>query len=158
MYCEVSQIPCFQSRGMCKAGQPKRAWCDAQMYTHLALVPGVCIALLRDAPMLELVVLQSIVCVMSLWYHRNHEFECAMAQVEHRFAEMLFAYGAAQTLLSPSVWCFSMNVACACATTTVYVVTFDNKALWEKWHALGLHVVPGIWSTVIASYHQPIAF
>jgi hypothetical protein len=143
---------------MCAPRHSKRAWCDQQMYTHAAFVPGVCIALLREPPMLELVVLQSIVCAMSLWYHRNHEFECAMAQVEHRFAETLFAYGAAQTLLSPSIFCLAVNLACANVTTAVFVATHDDKALWEKWHAVGLHVVPGIWSTVIASWHEPIAF
>ena len=143
---------------MCAPRHSKRAWWDPQMYTHAAFVPGVCIALLKEAPMLELVVLQSIVCVMSLWYHRNHEFECAMAQVEHMFAELLFAYGAAQTLLSPSMLCLLANLACACVTTTVFVATHDDKALWEQWHAVGLHVVPGLWSTVIASYHEAILF
>jgi hypothetical protein len=128
------------------------------MYTHAAFVPGVCIALWREPPLLELVVLQSIVCVLSLWYLRHHEFECGMAWVEHRFAELLFAYGAAQTLLSPGIFCFMVNMACACATTTVFVATHDDKALWEQWHAVGLHVVPGMWSTVIASFHEPIAF
>jgi hypothetical protein len=118
----------------------------------------VCIALCSEPPMLELVVLQSIVCVLSLCYHRNHEFDCAMAQVEHVFAELLFAYGAAQTVLSPDVWCWLANMACASVTTMVFVVTHDDRALWEKWHAVGLHVVPGIWSTVIALWHAPIAF
>ena len=143
---------------MCAPGHGKRAWSDPQMYTHAAFVPGVCIALCREEPMLELVVLQSVVCVLSLWYHRHHEFECAMAQIEHRFAETLFAYGAAQTLLSPSIFCLIANMACACVTTTVFVATHDDKALWEEWHAVGLHVVPGMWSTVIASYHQAILF
>jgi len=121
-------------------------------------VPGVCIALCSEPPMLELVVLQSIVCVLSLWYHRNHEFDCAMTQVEHVFAELLFAYDAAQTLLSPGVYVLFVNVACALVTSTVFVETYDNKVLWDKWHAFGLHVVPGIWSTVIACYHEPLAF
>ena len=42
-------------------GHRKRAWTDPQMYTHLALVPGVWVALQRDPVMLELVVLQGIV-------------------------------------------------------------------------------------------------
>ena len=137
-------------------GHRKRAWSDPQMYTHLALVPGVWVALQRDPVMLEMVVLQSIVCVLSLWYHRNYECECGMAKVEHAFAHALFAYGVAQTFLSPGVWTLVLNLACACATSTVYVVTYDNKALWEQWHAVGLHVVPGLWSTIIASYHEAL--
>jgi hypothetical protein len=133
----------------------QRTWSDAQMYTHLALVPGVWIALQREPPMLELAVLQGIVCVLSLWYHRNYECECALAKVEHAFAHALFGYGVAQTLFSPGPWILVTNLACACVTSTVYVVTYDNKALWERWHAFGLHVVPGIWSVIIASYHEP---
>ena len=134
----------------------KRAWSDPQMYTHLALVPGVWVALQRDPVMLEMVVLQSIVCVLSLWYHRNYECECMMSSIEHAFAHALFAYGVAQTLLSPGLWTLVLNLACACATSTVYVVTYDNKALWEQWHAIGLHVVPGIWSFIIASHHETL--
>ena len=137
-------------------GNLKRTWSDPQMYTHLALVPGVWIALCREPPMLELVVLQSIVCVLSLWYHRNYECECLMSSIEHAFAHALFAYGVAQTFLSPGVLILMANLACACATSTVYVVTYDNKALWERWHAIGLHVVPGIWSFIIASYHEAL--
>jgi hypothetical protein len=133
-----------------------RAWSDPQMYTHLALLPGVWIALQRDPPMLEMVVLQSIVCVLSLWYHRNHEHERRMAKVEHVFAHALFVYGWIQTLRSPGIWIFIANLACACVTLTVYVMTNANKKLWETWHPIGLHVVPGLWSGIIASYHTAL--
>ena len=133
-----------------------RAWSDPQMYTHLAFVPGVWVALQRDPPMLEVVVLQSIVCVLSLWYHRNYECECGMAKVEHAFAHALFVYGWIQMLCSPGFWIFLMNFACACVTLGVYVVTNENKKLWETWHPIGLHVVPGLWSFIIASYHEAL--
>ena len=142
---------------MCKGGSGghgKRAWSDPQMYTHLALVPGVWVALHRDPVMLEMVVLQSIVCVLSLWYHRHRECECVLSTIEHAFAHALFAYGVAQTFLSPGMWTLLANLACACVTSTVYVVTYDNKRLYERWHPIGLHVVPGLWSAIIASYHE----
>ena len=75
-----------KSTDMCTETRRTRAWSDPQMYTHLAFVPGVCVALQREPVMLELVVLQGVVCVMSLWYHRNREHECGMAKVEHAFA------------------------------------------------------------------------
>jgi hypothetical protein len=139
---------------MCTETQRKRAWSDPQMYTHLAFVPGVLVALQREPVMLELVVLQCIVCVLSLWYHRNYEHECGMAKVEHAFAHALFVYGWIQMLRSPGVWTFLANMACAGVTLGVYVLTNENKELWERWHAIGLHVVPGIWSLIIASYHE----
>lgn len=134
----------------------KRAWSDPQMYTHMAFLPALWIALCRDPPMFDLVLLQTAMCVLSLWYHRNREHECTLASIEHAFAHALFAYGVAQTILSPGMWILMANLACACATSTVYVVTYDNKALWERWHAIGLHVVPGLWSTIIASYHDAL--
>lgn len=140
---------------MCTETQRKRAWSDPQMYTHLALVPGVWVALQREPVMVELVVLQGIVCVLSLWYHRNYEHECGMAKVEHAFAHALFVYGWIQMLRSPGFWTFCANMACACVTLGVYVVTNERKELWERWHPIGLHVVPGIWSLIIASYHEP---
>ena len=138
------------------AAHGKRAWRDPQVYTHLALLPGILIALCREPPLLELVLLQSIVCVLSVIWHRNHEHECALAKIEHAFAHALFVYGALQTLYSPSVSILCMNLACACVTLTVYVATNRRRELWEKWHPLGLHVVPGIWSLVIAWYHDSL--
>ena len=137
-------------------GHRKRAWTDPQMYTHLALLPGVCVALQREPVMVELVVLQGIVCVLSLWYHRNYECECMMSSIEHAFAHALFVYGWIQMLRSPGFLLFCANMACACVTLTVYVVTNEKKELSETWHPIGLHVVPGIWSFIIASYHEPL--
>ena len=136
----------------------RRVWTDPQMYTHVALIPGIVVASIREPPMLELVVLQGIVCVLSLIWHRRYEREDGFAKIEHLFAHGLFAYGLAQTFLSPGIWTLMANLTCACVTSTVYVVTYDNKALWEKWHAIGLHVVPGIWSVVIASMHECLLF
>jgi hypothetical protein len=45
-----------------------------------------------------------------------------------------------------------LHLECACATITVYVV------LWETWYPVGLHVVPGIWVTVIVSFHDRLLF
>ena len=140
---------------MC-TGQGKRAWSDPQMYTHAALVPGIVIAACREPPMVELLVLQGIVCVLSLIWHRSYEKENGFAKIEHAFAHALFVYGWIQMLRSPGIWIFLGNFACACVTLTVYVATYDDRALWEQWHAFGLHVVPGIWSAIIASHHEAL--
>ena len=134
----------------------KRAWSDPQVYTHMAFLPALWIALCRDPPMFDLVLLQGAVCVLSLWYHRIREHECTLASIEHAFAHALFLYGLVQTPYSPAVWILGLNLACLCATLTIYVVTNTNKELWETWHPIGLHVVPGIWSAVIASYHEAL--
>jgi hypothetical protein len=141
---------------LAKTGHKTRAWSDPQVYTHLALLPGIAVALLRDPPLLDLVILQSIVCVLSVVWHRSRERECRLATIEHAFAHALFAYGALQTWYSPSVSVLCLHLACACVTVAVYVVTNLKRELWEFWHPIGLHVVPGIWSFVIASYHDPL--
>jgi hypothetical protein len=133
-----------------------RAWTDPQVYTHAAFLPALWIALCRDPPLFELVFLQGAVCVLSLWYHRNYEHECTLASIEHAFAHALFAYGAVQTLYSPAIWILAVNISCLCATLTVYVMTNVKKDLWETWHPIGLHVIPGLWSTLIASYHDSL--
>lgn len=134
----------------------KRAWSDPQVYTHMAFLPALWIALCRDPPMFDLVLLQTAVCVLSLWYHRNHEHECTLASIEHAFAHALFIYGLVQTLYSPALWILGVNTACLCATLTIYVVTNTKKELWETWNPIGLHVIPGVWSAVIASYHDAL--
>lgn len=135
-----------------------RAWSDPQVYSHAALLPGIVIAACREPPMVELVVLQSIVFVLSLIWHRNREREDAFAKVEHFFAHVLFVYGMVQTWFSPSVWILQLHLVCAAMTIAVYVVTNEKREKWETWHPIGLHVVPGIWSVVIASYHKRLLF
>lgn len=135
-----------------------RAWSDPQVYSHAALLPGIVIAACREPPMVELVVLQSIVFVLSLIWHRNREREDAFAKVEHFFAHVLFVYGMVQTWFSPSVWILLLHLVCAAMTIAVYVVTNKKREKWETWHPIGLHVVPGIWSVVIASYHKRLLF
>jgi hypothetical protein len=133
-----------------------RPWSDPQVSTHLALLPGIAVALVRDPPMLELAMLQSIVCVLSIIWHRSHERECGLAKVEHAFAHALFVYGAVQTWYSPSAAILCMHLLCACVTLSVYVATNRRPDLWETWHPVGLHVVPGLWSLVIACYHRSL--
>jgi hypothetical protein len=126
------------------------------VYTHLALLPAIAVALLRDPPLLELVVLQSIVCVLSVIWHRSREHECGLAKIEHAFAHALFVYGTLQTFRSPSLVILIANLACACTTLSVYVITNVKSELWETWHPIGLHVIPGLWSLLIAYYHSSL--
>ena len=134
----------------------KRTWSDPQVYTHVAFLPAVWIALCRDPPMLDLVFIQGPVIFLSLWWHKNHEHECTLATIEHAFAHALFVYGTVQTLYSPAIWILFVNIVCLCATLTVYVATNLRRELWEIWHPIGTHVIPGVWSAVIASYHESL--
>lgn len=147
---------CRDSVPPSRPARTKRAWSDPQVYTHAAFLPAVWIALCRDPPMFDLVLLQGAVCALSLWWHRNREHECGLAKVEYAFAHSLFAYGLVQLFYSPSAWVLLANATCACATLAAYVVTNTRAELWETWHPIGMHVVPGIWSTVIACFHDSL--
>jgi hypothetical protein len=69
------------------------------------------------------------------------------------FEHAVFVDGALQTCHRPSaVFLCVLHLECACATIAVYVV------LWETWYPVGLHVVPGIWVTVIVSFHDRLLF
>jgi hypothetical protein len=146
---------------MCpRAQEPRtpapRAWTDPQVFTHLALLPGIAIAASRVPAMLELVILQSVVCVLSLLWHRSRERECGLAKVEHLCAHALFVYGLVQTWLAPTLLAFLFDLACAGATLATYVATYASPERWEAWHALGMHVVPGLWSASIAAFNTSL--
>jgi len=134
-----------------RASASTRAWCDPQVFSHLALLPAIAIAAARVPPLLELVVLQSVVCVLSLLWHRSRERECGLAKLEHVAAHALFAYGVVQTWFAPNLLAFLFDVACAGATLATYAATYSSPERWEAWHALGMHVVPGLWSASIAA-------
>jgi hypothetical protein len=135
-----------------------RSWCDAQVVTHVALLPAIVIAATRVPPLLELVLLQSLVVVLSLIWHRKHERECCFAKVEHLFAHALFVYGAVQTWFAPTRDVFEIELICALSTLATYVATALRPELWETCHPVGLHVVPGVWSAMIAALHERLLF
>ena len=43
-----------------------------------------------------------------------------------------------------------INGACFAATLGSFVATNFNKALYKRYHPIGLHIVPGLWSTSVA--------
>ena len=135
-----------------------RSWCDPQVVSHVALLPAIVIAAVRVPPLLELVLLQTVVVVLSLIWHRQHERECCFAKVEHLFAHALFVYGAVQTWFAPTPGLLLIEVICAVSTLATYVATAERPELWEIWHPIGLHVVPGVWSAVIAALHKRLLF
>jgi hypothetical protein len=47
-------------------------------------------------------------------------------------------------------------MACAGAAFVAYVATNVRRELWYRWHPLGLHVVPGVWSCIIAARHEAL--
>lgn len=63
--------------------------------------------------------------------------------MEGLFAKALFMYGTAQTFYSPTHALLFANGACFLATAGAFFATNTNKSLYDRWHPLGLHLVPG---------------
>ena len=119
-------------------------------------MPGILVAATRAAPLPELVAIQSAVLSLSLLYHWNYERPGLLAQGEGLSAKLLFLYGAAQTLRSPDAALLAANSGCFALTLGAFVVTNFDKRLYERWHPWGLHVVPGVWSTLVALHNAPL--
>ena len=124
--------------------------------SHVAFIPAIGISLLREAPLIELAVLQSATFGSSILYHRQYERAGTVATVEGALAKALFIYGTMQTWHSPSEALLLGNSMCCVLTIATYVATNAKRPLYETWHPVGLHVVPGVWSTLVASGHSPL--
>merc|ERR1712091_659027 len=116
------------------------------VYTHVAFLPAVGAA--ASTGLYELAVLQSAVLGASLAYHATGERPGALAKVEGSLAKALFAYA------PPDL--FACEAALAAATLAAFLVTNLRPETYEAWHPLGLHVLPGVWSCVVACRHDSL--
>ena len=127
---------------------------DPMLYTHVAFLPAVGAA--ASTGLYELAVLQSAVLGASLAYHATGERPGALAKVEGSLAKALFAYGALQTFANAPPDVFACEAALAAATLAAFLVTNLRPETYEAWHPLGLHVLPGVWSCVVACRHDSL--
>mmetsp|Transcript_98816 Transcript_98816/g.316795 ORF Transcript_98816/g.316795 Transcript_98816/m.316795 type:complete len:181 (+) Transcript_98816:59-601(+) len=139
------------------AADARRPWHDLQLTSHCALVPAIWRAARAPDPLPELVVLQGLVLVLSLLYHRNFERPGLLATLEGTSAKLLFLYGALQTVRSPTRPVLLANVCLGLATLFFFLLTnLDKKRFYDRWHPLGLHVLPGCWSLVVVCWNDSL--
>ena len=134
---------------------------DPHMYSHIALLPTIPLAATHGV--VELALLQSVVVGLSAAYHRSYERPGALAQIEGTAAKVLFIYGTMQTLTNfpPSMALFVAEAGCLGATVSTFAVTTLHKKdinMYDQWHPWGLHVVPGLWSILVATNHSALFF
>lgn len=134
----------------------RRAWTDMQILSHVAFVPAIIISCANPSPLPELAILQGVVLGLSLFYHRNYERQGPLANAEGIFAKLLFLYGTVQTFHSPTTGLLAVNSACFCLTAGTFVVTNMDSSLYERYHPLGLHLIPGLWATLVALFHTSL--
>ena len=107
-------------------------------------------------PTQELTALQSAVLGFSLAYHARGERPGAIAKVEGSLAKALFVYGSLQTFVNAPNDVFAAECVCFAATLGAFLLTNLRPETYEKWHALGLHVVPGVWGAIVACRHESL--
>ena len=135
----------------------RRAWNDFVMSSHLAFLPGIAVASARG--LYDAAVLISVMVFFSLWYHREAEKNRLVARVELCSVCALFAYGSLQCREAPDALALSAEVVCACVTVATYVAGFfmcDDRRCYDFWHPIGLHLVPALWSLLVAGTHPSL--
>ena len=136
-----------------------RGWDDFVVWSHLAFAPAVVTALARGV--YDALFLISVMVFLSVWYHREAESNKLVAKIELCSTCTLFAYGIAQCFYAPGLAVLTAEVLCAWVTVGTYLSCFyiyQNKAAYDRWHPIGLHLVPAAWALLVAALHEPLLF
>ena len=137
-----------------------RDWCDKQVISHLAFIPSIPIAIFYRQPSFPEPLFFIIpLLILSTLYHRHHEpIATPLSRTEMAAAFSLYFYGCAQLFYSPSWTSLILCSMCFLVTSIVYILTnpLVNKIDWDIWHYIGMHIVPGVWASVVAFYNFPI--
>lgn len=139
----------------------RRSWLDKHVISHLAFLPAIYVALIRDPPFLELAVLVTDVVILSVYYHRLHEPRgTGLARIEAFFAFLLYLYGIAQifnTDIEEHPIAFLSSLLMLCVISFTYTTgQIWSAAYWDYSHSIGMHLVPAAWCYVVARYNDPI--
>ena len=134
-----------------------RDWSDNMMWTHAAFVPPALAAGANGV--YDLAALETTALILSWAYHRNYERPGALARCEGVAAKALFCYGAAQLFNCPSTApgeLLALEWACCGLTLSAFLATNLRPALYDRWHPLGLHIIPGVWAFAVATHHTQL--
>lgn len=129
---------------------------DFQVSSHLLFLWGIYHALLNQ--IYELALLESMVVVLSILFHINHERESPIAMADRVCARLLFLYGMVQMFYAPSDLLLAVEALLAGATAGIWRFCIMFPEYNERLHPLGLHICPGLWSVVVAAKHEALVF
>lgn len=130
---------------------------DPMMFTHAAFVPGLIVAASRG--LFDLAGLQTTLLALSLAYHRDFERPGRLARLEGTVAKAFFVYGVAQILYCPSDidgMVYVAEIGCSLLTVGTFLFTNLWPETYDTYHPVGLHVIPGLWSLLVAFNHVPL--
>ena len=139
----------------------RRSWLDKHVFSHVAFLPSIYVALIRDPPFLEVAVLVTDVLILSVYYPRLHEpHGTGLARTEFFFSFLLYVYGIAQILYTdieehPIVFLLSILMLFVVSITYVTGCLWSSRH-WDRTHYIGMHIIPGLWCYLVARYNDPI--
>ena len=137
----------------------KRAWLDWNVLSHLAFLPAVIFALGRDPAFYELIVLMITVVSFSVTYHRlGEQCNTLIAKLDKYAAHVLFMYGLIQIHYSSYLFIKFICAIFAVVVATTHAIGQIYPHLWQSTHAMGMHVVPGVWCCFVACFNDSIFF
>lgn len=120
------------------------------MWSHVFFAPAIVAACARGV--YDAVVLILVMVGLSVWYHREHEANATVARVELCSTTALFAYGVVQASVAPSAWLGMLEYACAAVVVATYAACFwlvEHPEAYDRWHPVGLHLVPAAWALLV---------
>ncbi len=131
-----------------------RSIADPQIWTHFLFLIGGYLCFQNG--LYDMLILINIVIPLSTCYHYTYEQSGFIAHVEAFSAKVLFVYGFAQLFhanIPPMV--LAGEVVLLLITVFVFVYTNIHHHHYDPWHSV-LHVVSGLWSILVASFHGPL--
>lgn len=132
-----------------------RAWGDFVVASHAFFLPAQVAALARGV--YDAFALNSTMLVLSVCYHRLRESNAAVARIELCSTSILFVYGLAQAWVAPHAALQGFELACAVLVLATYAACFrlvHTPAAYDRWHPIGLHVVPAAWALAVGLWHE----
>ena len=141
-----------------QSNQPKRAWTDKHVASHVAFLPSIYISLTKETPIFELPLLVFCVVILSISYHRQREPTGTLLSItENAFAKILYIYGCTQILHTKDLWLQCVYACFLLVTTATWLIGFmKHHKHWDRTHYIGLHIIPGIWCSFVAHFNQAI--
>ena len=125
------------------------------MWTHIFLVVAAMVAI--DRSVYDLASILVVVTPLSYLYHLTYEQPGKIAMWEGFFAKLLFCYGFYQIFQAPTMSLLITEVLLCILTLLTFLATNIRKNLYDPFHIL-MHIVPSVWSIIVALYHAPIIF
>ena len=125
------------------------------MWTHLFLVAAAMVSIWKH--IYDLASILVVVTPLSYLYHLTYEQPGKIAMWEGFFAKLLFCYGFYQIFQAPTTTLLITEVFLCIVTLSTFLVTNIRKNLYDPFHIF-LHIVPSVWSIIVALNHSPILY